>query len=528
MFALLLACTTGALIDGSKVATPSDTAADTEAPDPGGDDTEGGMDTEPPDPPVAPELSVVAPPAWDALLTGALAFEVGADQGGAYALELYDEGGARIWTAAGELAAGEVAEARWEDAAVANTGLLSWRVAFEAAETGLTDEQAGEIAAVRCGFTAAWTEQDEGETALQIPLYWHLSMTLQDPARALVTLAGLEDDEGAPLDFPPPTDELSIHYNTDEMVEPSGWTWDSRPMLSLLVGEGSQLGGLGLEGAEISLEVEGWTVLSEGPLAPGEHVLIQRDAPLSDFLGVVEETLELRFVAADPAGGEGWALGSQALPLRMYALYGEPSFEREGPVYCPWVAAIDPALRAIDGVEPDPEAVLDALVEWIFNDLGLTYDTRYGASSYASYRGGWDTGHFNMTDFLTLRFGEVVNCSDCAGILTSYANMLGARLAYLTILRNFSLNEILAIGQEEYTSCPFGPSSCGFSYHAVTTTGGAEWIWDATLALDGDEDPGSEPWEVMMVEKVAGEEYLERLVRSGDATYDYETIGTLQ
>ena len=95
-------------------------------------------------------------------------------------------------------------------------------------------------------------------------------------------------------------------------------------------------------------------------------------------------------------------------------------------------------------------------------------------------------------------------------------------------MSNFGLNEILAIGQPEFTSCPFGSNGCGFSYHAVATDDGGETIWDATLALDGDTDPGATPSEVLMVEAIEGQEYLERLVRYGNAGYYYESQGTLQ
>ena len=172
--------------------------------------------------------------------------------------------------------------------------------------------------------------------------------------------------------------------------------------------------------------------------------------------------------------------------------------------------------------------MLDALVEWVFYDLGLEYDTRRGASAYASYGGDWDRGSFNMSGFLERRFGSVINCSDCAGIIGAYANMIGARQSYLIILSNFGLNEIQAIGVPEYTSCPFGPTSCGFSYHAVTTGDGGANIWDATLALDGDYDPGSAPSEALLVQTIESGEYLDRLVRSGDADYYYETVGSIQ
>ena len=105
--------------------------------------------------------------------------------------------------------------------------------------------------------------------------------------------------------------------------------------------------------------------------------------------------------------------------------------------------------------------------------------------------------------------------------------MIGAPQSYRIILSNFELNEILAVGADEYSSCPFPPNGCGFSYHAVTSDDG-EQIWDATLALDGDDDPGASPSTLLQAQSVSAEEYLDRLVRSGRAEYQYLEQGTLQ
>jgi hypothetical protein len=81
------------------------------------------------------------------------------------------------------------------------------------------------------------------------------------------------------------------------------------------------------------------------------------------------------------------------------------------------------------------------------------------------------------------------------------------------------LNFIKSIGATDYTHCPFGSQGCGFSYHAVTTPDDAETIYDATLALDGDDDPGAAPFTELLVQTIDGQEYLDRLVMSGNASY---------
>jgi hypothetical protein len=112
--------------------------------------------------------------------------------------------------------------------------------------------------------------------------------------------------------------------------------------------------------------------------------------------------------------------------------------------------------------------------------------------------------------------------------MVAYANMIGIPLNYRIVGWNFNLNQILAIGGDDFTNCPFGRGGCGFSYHAVTGGLGYGQIWDATLALDGDSNPTELPAETLLVQGVDEDEYLDRLVKSGQAEYVYESQGTMQ
>jgi hypothetical protein len=244
---------------------------------------------------------------------------------------------------------------------------------------------------------------------------------------------------------------------------------------------------------------------------------------LAASVGVVEETLTLRW--STPAG----EFAQQALPLRLYALLGPPTFEQSGTPYQPWVAVIDPVLRAIQGVDGDDAAVTGAIVAYVFEDLGLAYDTRSGASAYVQYGwGGWDDAMFDLTGFLRRRRGDIVNCTDCAAIVEAFANMIGAPLRYSIILQNFDLNYIEAIGGDEFTHCPFGGRGCGFNYHAVTTPDDDATIYDATLALDGDDNPSESPSTELLVQGIPGDEYLDRLVMDGRVEYAYTQQGDIQ
>lgn len=478
---------------------------------------------EPPEAPAPTTVSVTAPPAYDPLGGAPLAYTVVSAPGTALVLEVLDPSGQVLEAVEGTAAEDGGWAGSWDGTGSA-TGAYVIR-ATAADSSGLETVVEHPLALVRPGFVAAWADDDNGTSALREPLFWGADRVLQDSGLPFASLETLDDADG-PHDFPPVAADLLRPPDVES--EPLAFTWDSRPMLTLDPGSSSVLGDPALHLVDLQLEVDGWTVLSGLPLAVGVPVVLQADAALRDGVGVVEEDLALRFVASDSAG-DVWTVGEQLLPVRFYALLGPSGFSNPSPMYRPWVAVVDPALRGIDGTPADANAAVDALVEWVYSDLGLVYDTDSGASAYSLYVGSdWQQPHFYLSDFLKRKYGGVINCSDAGNILGAYANMIGAPLDHIVILDDFDLNEIKAIGQADFTSCPFGPNSCGFSYHAVTTVDGGATIWDATLALDGDLDPGATPSSELLVQSLSGEEYLDRLVRRGPAVYAYQAEETIE
>jgi hypothetical protein len=381
------------------------------------------------------------------------------------------------------------------------------------------------VSVVRAAFDTAWAEDDAGVSAERQLLYWAVSGDLQDASEAFAHLDAVDVD-GVAQDLPAITEDLIRAPELE--TEPLAYTWDSRPILTLAVATQTDLGTTGLDTTPIDVHLDGWTVLSGTPLSDGVPVTLQADAPLGDGPGIFSTDLSLVFSATDDTGLT-WDIGEQTLPVHIYLTLGPSGFPQPANTYRPWVIVLEEALSAIDGTAPDESAVLDALVDWVFNDLGLVYDTESGASFYSEYLSWqWDRPHFFLGEFLQRRNGSVINCSDAANILSAYANMTGVALEQLVILENFDLNQIKAIGGTQHTSCPFGPWGCGFSYHAVTSTDGGDTIWDATLALDGDPDPGQLPSTDLLVQSLSGDEYLSRLVRSGNAAYTNQAMGTLQ
>ncbi|MCP4896347.1 MAG: hypothetical protein GY906_05175 [bacterium] len=141
------------------------------------------------------------------------------------------------------------------------------------------------------------------------------------------------------------------------------------------------------------------------------------------------------------------------------------------------------------------------------NQLGpsvITYDCPGGGGTH--YSGG----SFNATKFVErLRggfgLGQYVNCTDCATIVSTFANILGATLWQSRMEEppsslnfGFDLNPLFAIGASVWqTACGWS----GFNYHEVAWKGSctaSDEVFDACLHVDGDANPTASPHTKML------------------------------
>jgi hypothetical protein len=162
----------------------------------------------------------------------------------------------------------------------------------------------------------------------------------------------------------------------------------------------------------------------------------------------------------------------------------------------PWVEVLDVACAwartARDAIEAS------VLITRRVNALGgslFLYDAEVGAPHYTVL----GAPRFLCAAFLDrLRGGQgmgpLVNCSDCATIVSTFANVLGADLWQSKmglVGAGFQLNPILAIGRAQW-SVGWG----GFSFHEVAWSGAcgaADAVFDACLHTDEDTDPTQAP-----------------------------------
>jgi hypothetical protein len=184
---------------------------------------------------------------------------------------------------------------------------------------------------------------------------------------------------------------------------------------------------------------------------------------------------------------------------RLYVLLAVPADPwRQAPynagnTQLPWTDVLDYACRWAAGASSTDMAA--ALVTQSVYRLGpsiVTYDCPGGGSSHYSW------GNFDCTAFLDRLRGGIgngvyVNCSDCATIVSSFANALGCDLWQSRMGWGFALNELLGIGSSVWqTACGWG----SFSYHEVAWEAACtanDDIYDACLQVDGDGDPTTAP-----------------------------------
>lgn len=165
----------------------------------------------------------------------------------------------------------------------------------------------------------------------------------------------------------------------------------------------------------------------------------------------------------------------------------------------PWTDVLDYSCTWAAGATTI-DLALQKITTSVNSAINLTYDLSQGASFYTRHVAGVST--FLCTEFVSFLTtgggrGRIVNCTDCATIVTSFANIVGASV-FASIMQDphdngFACNQILAIGNTTW-AVPFGT---GFSYHEVPWTGTGTYpdmMYDACLQYDAGPDPwGSGP-----------------------------------
>ncbi|MBW2262994.1 MAG: hypothetical protein JRG91_13535 [Deltaproteobacteria bacterium] len=304
------------------------------------------------------------------------------------------------------------------------------------------------------------------------------------------------------LNSPPQDSSDTMGVEDDSYNLPVAYHRAATPRLRVTLGTGgvnaagSSMGcGYPIAGLPIRLLVSGADPSTAGvneDVSPGGTIGFDAAAALPD--GVSKSMLRYTYTFEYQDAGSWIAIpGSLATEHTVYTLHGEPTLSRSSTATAPyiaWVKAVDLVAGWVDGpaTEGDITGSVTAAVNSFF---GLQYDTSRGACHYTT--GNVDNHTMQMSDFIEdydAGSFTVVNCSDCACLQTTFANMVGVDHEYeiLGLTDRIELNYMIPIGRSWMV--PFAGS---FRYHAVSTNDVGGSISDACAELDDDSDPRNPP-----------------------------------
>jgi hypothetical protein len=243
--------------------------------------------------------------------------------------------------------------------------------------------------------------------------------------------------------------------------------------------------------------------------APGATTTLDLSA-VEATLGRESRAITWTWEAAD---GEGWTSipGDLTTTHTLWRTAG-PSQLRDGSErgFAPavtWVGVLAETEDALTGVEADPAAVLDALRDHIHDSDWIIYDPNDG--SYSSYVGEyiyWDYSWSNLSDWLDRSEGIRLYCHSVSCLFSTLAGHVGVRAPQQVLGVNFRTNLVRAAGTDTW-------SSWSFNSHSLVSPDDGATLWDASIALDGDGDPGSEPVTEVAPKGMTFEEYTRLMSR---------------
>ena len=204
---------------------------------------------------------------------------------------------------------------------------------------------------------------------------------------------------------------------------------------------------------------------------------------------------------------------------RIYTILNEPTDPwKQTPhdsanTQLPWTEVLDFACDWASGAQGVDEAA--TLITHNLYNLGpdfVQYVDGEGSAHYVT-----PGGYFNCTLFIDCLRGELrpdthVNCSDCAVIVSTFANALGCDL-WQSSMTEFDFNPIKKIGQSTW-------KDGNFTYHEVAWKNECDInneVFDACLQVDGDDKPERAPHEPLLPTNL-------RFGTPGDKQYHFRLV----
>lgn len=207
--------------------------------------------------------------------------------------------------------------------------------------------------------------------------------------------------------------------------------------------------------------------------------------------GVGKHALQLEWQCYDQGGWKKMVVTNHVM-YTLLAYPNEPWLSRNGSTQYPWVSMLDKACTWAAG-KKTPAEVAGAIEQKVNGGLGIEYDTSgWGQSYYCT-----GTGYFALGSFLKLT-SKLVNCTDCATIVTTFANALGCDLhearmedPALTNKQQFTFVEMKSIGKKVWQSGSFSYHEVAVEKRSAVSRNQDRAVYDACCTLNGSATPAS-------------------------------------
>ena len=250
---------------------------------------------------------------------------------------------------------------------------------------------------------------------------------------------------------------------------------------------------------------------SEATISAGGSLTIDLE-PAWATMGKEVRTVSWQFESVDAEGTVTPIPGHIETEHTLYTLAGQPALldgtAVDAAPAIPWIGVLEDTADALEGVEATPAAVLDAVRDYLFEHEYIIYDP--GDGEYTDFTGSyiyWSSITADLTGFLDRSGGLNLYCHSMSCLLSAIAGNVGVEAEQIVLGVGFNTNQTRAAGSDSWRRW-------SFNSHSVVTPDGGDTIWDSSIAMDGDDDPYSEPIEEVMPRGMPGDEYFWRL------TYD--------
>ncbi|MCB9779623.1 MAG: hypothetical protein H6742_13750 [Alphaproteobacteria bacterium] len=203
--------------------------------------------------------------------------------------------------------------------------------------------------------------------------------------------------------------------------------------------------------------------------------------------------------------------GSATTSHELYRLLA-PSELRDGSAdgYAdgtPWIGVLADTADAVEGAA-DGFDVLDGLRDRVYEDPWLLYDP--SDRSYSEYDGAyiyWESITSELSLWLDRQDGLSLYCHSVSCLLSTLGQTWGVDAEQIVLGVGFQTNLAQAAGSSS-------PGRWYFNSHSVVTLDDGGHVWDASIDVDGDDDPYNAPFDAVSPLGMPGDEYFWRL------TYD--------